>query len=70
MVNNSDYKRITLQKYLHDCKVDMATSRSIGCYGPGVPFRNKPPFEIELGRDTTSDFPYFLKVRVEEESDA
>ena len=60
----SDYKRVSLSPRLKNCRVDVGSSRHIGCNGSQVPFNNTNLFSIVPDGDPTDSPPYFLRVRL------
>ena len=60
----NDYKRVSLTSSLKNCRVDVGSSRYIGCNGSEAPFNNTNLFSIVPDGDPTDSPPYFLQVRL------
>lgn len=61
----NDYKRVSLSPSLKNCRVDVGSSRYIGCKGSEVSFNNTDLFSILPDGDPKDNPPYFLKVRLD-----
>ena len=64
LVYFNDYKRVSLNPSLKNCRVDVGSSRHIGCNGSEVPFNNTNLFSIVPDGDPRDSPPYFLQVRL------
>lgn len=60
----NDYKRVSLNPSLKNCRVDVGSYRYIGCNGSEVPFNNTNLFSIVPDGDPRDSPPYFLQVRL------
>lgn len=60
----NDYKRVSLNPSFKNCRVDVGSSRYIGCNVSEVPFNNTNLFSIVPDGDPRDSPPYFLQVRL------
>ena len=59
-----NFKRVSLLASLKNCRVDVGSSRHIGCDASEAPLNNTNLFSIERDGDPLDFSPYVLKVRL------